>query len=173
MKKISFLFIFIIFNLSLFANVKLKAPDSFIKGEPYFFEFVAYGNSIDFPKIEKIDGFLVESLGTSRSLQIINGNYDEKISKKYKIVPNKAFTIPSFKFVVNNKNVYTKIKKVEIKTIKKTDSNNFDLTLKASKNELYVGEDLIVKLIFKYKKGLQITDLGLKNLILIIFGLKE
>ena len=86
MKTFKFLLIFLIFNITLFANVILKAPDSFIKGEAYYFEYEAFGSSVKFPKISKIDGYLVEDLGTSRSLQIINGNYDEKISKKYKIV---------------------------------------------------------------------------------------
>ena len=52
MKKISFFIIFLIFNISLFANVKLIAPDFFIKGESYIFEYEASGNSVKFPKIE-------------------------------------------------------------------------------------------------------------------------
>lgn len=163
MKQFKIFFILIFFNLFLFADVILKAPDSFIKGEPYYFEYEAYGNSVKFPDIEKIDGYLVEDLGTSRSLQIINGNYDEKISKKYKIVPRDSFTIPQFKFEINDQDVYTKAKDVVAKLVHKTTSENFDLTLKASKKELYVGEDLLVKLVFKYKRGLQITDLIFEN----------
>ena len=91
MKK---LIIFLIFlNISLLANVTLHSSNSFVKGEAFVFEFEAVGTSIEFPKIDKIDGYNVESLGTSRSLQIINGNYDEKLSKKYRIVPNSDFTI--------------------------------------------------------------------------------
>ena len=163
MKKISFFIIFLIFNISLFANVKLIAPDFFIKGESYIFEYEASGNSVKFPKIEKIDGYLVEDLGTSRSLQIINGNYDEKISRKYKIVPTKNFTIPKLKFEINDEEVFSESKNIVGKSVNKTTSNNFDLTLIPSKNSLYVGEDVVVKLIFKYKMGLQITNLGFEQ----------
>lgn len=163
MKQFRFFLILIFFNLSLYAGVKLHAPDSFIKGESYIFKFEAIGSSVKFPKITKIDNYLVEDLGTSRSLQIINGNYDEKLSKTYRIIPTKDFIIPSFSFTVNDEEIQSKEKKVIAKKIVKTDSNRFDLTLKPSKTSMFVGEDLIVKLIFKYKRGLQITNLGFEK----------
>ncbi len=154
---------FIFFNLSLFANVILHSADSFVKGESFIFEYEAIGSSVKFPEIKEIDGFIVESLGTSRSLQIINGNYDEKISKKFRIVPNKEFTIPSFTFIVNDEEVKTNEKQILQRKIAKTKSDNFDLTLTPSKSSLYVGEELLIKLIFKYKKNLQITNLGFEQ----------
>lgn len=163
MRKLFFIFSIFIFNSLLFANLILKAPDSFVKDESYIFEFEVSGSSIVFPKIENIDGFVVEDLGTSRSLQIINGNYDEKISKKFRIIPNKEFTIPSFEFTVDGEKVLSKLKSVKQIQIEKTTSDNFDLTLVSTKKELFVGEDLIVKLIFKYKRGLQITNLGFES----------
>lgn len=156
-------FLFFIFITSAFSNVTLKAPDSFIKNEPYVFEIEAVGSSIKFPEIKNIDNYLVEQAGTSRTLQIVNGNYDEKISKKYMILPKDDFEIPSFTFQIGNSEVKTEAKKIVQKKISKTSSNNFDLTLVPSKRELYVGEDLIIKLIFKYKRGTQITDLGFEK----------
>ena len=163
MKFIRFFLILIFFNISLIANVTLQSPNTFIKGESFIFEFEVVGSSVKFPKIEKIDGFIVESLGSSRSLQIINGNYNEKISKKFRIVPTKEFTIPSFTFSINGKEVNSQEKIIEEKVVTKTKSNNFDLTLSASKTSLYVGEDLLVKLVFKYRRGLQITNLGFEQ----------
>ncbi len=163
MKQLRFLFIFIYFNICLFASVTMQAPDSFVKGESYIFKFEAIGSSIDFPEIEKIDGYLVEDLGTSRSLQIINGNYDEKYSKTYKIVPTNNFTIPSFTFLINGKEVNSDEKNVSLQTVAKTSSPKFDLSLTPSKTSLYVGEEFLVKLIFKYKRGLQITNLGFEQ----------
>lgn len=154
--------IYLLFTTSLFANIVLKAPNNYIKDESFIFEFEVSGSLIEFPKIEKLDGFIVESLGSSKSLQIINGNYNQKIAKKYRIIPNKDFTIPSFDFIVDGKTLKSNPKKIFEQKIEKTNSNNFDLELKASKNSLFVGEDLIVKLIFKYRKNLQITDLGFK-----------
>lgn len=163
MKTSKYFFILILLNISLFANVILKSPDIFIKGEPFIFEYEAVGSSIEFPEIKSIDGYLVESIGSSRSLQIINGNYDEKIAKRFKLLPQNDFTIPSFIFKIDGKELKSQEKKISAKTITKTTSDNFDLTLKASKNELYTGEELLVKLIFKYKKDLQITNLGFEK----------
>ncbi len=160
MKKLFFFFSFILFPFFLQASVTLKAPDTFINGESYIFEYEAVGSSVDFPEIKQIDGFIVEDLGTSRSLQIINGNYDEKILKRFRIFPNKNFTIPSFIFKIDDKEVKSEEKKVIERKIQKTNSDDFDLTIAPSKKQLYVGESLIVKLTFKYKRGLKITNLG-------------
>ncbi|QKF82886.1 BatD family protein [Halarcobacter ebronensis] len=154
------LILFFLFLSSLYAEVLLKAPDSFVKGEAYFFELEVSGESLKFPKIEKIDDFVVQEQGTSKSMQYINGNYSEKYIKRYMIVPDKSFTIPSFKFIIDDKEVYTKSKSISEKRVDKTDSTDFDLTLIPSKTSLYVGEELNIKLVFKYKKDLQITNLG-------------
>lgn len=163
MKQFKFLIILIIVHISLLANVIVKAPNSFLKGESFIFKLEAVGSSIDFPKIEKIDGYIVEDFGTSRSLQIINGNYKEKYSRTYKIVPTNDFIMPSFTFLIDGKEVKTIEKKITAQKITKTSSSNFDLTLKPSKTSLYVGEELVVKLVFKHKKGLQITNLGFEQ----------
>lgn len=163
MKPIKYILFFLILSINVFASVNLKAPNSFIKGEPYYFDIEVSGSSIKFPKIEKIDNYIVESQGTSKSLQIINGDYNEKLTKRFKIVPSNDFTIPKFKFIIDDKEVYTEEKTVSLRTVNKTNSTNFDLTLIPSKDELYVGEDLVVKLIFKYKRDLQITNLGFEK----------
>ena len=166
MKNFRLIFIISIsffFNLTLLASVTLRSANTFTKGESFVFEYEAVGSSVKFPQIKEIDGFVVESLGTSRSLQIINGNYDEKISKKFRIVPNKEFVIPSFTFIVNDEEVKTEKKKIIEVKVSKTKSANFDLTLIPSKKSLYVGEDLLVKLVFKYKRDLQITNLDFEQ----------
>ena len=163
MKQIRYILIFVILSFNLFADVILKAPNSFIKGEAYYFSIEVSGSSIQFPKIEKIGGYIVENQGTSKSLQLINGDYNEKLTKRFKIVPSKTFTIPKLKFIVDGQEVYTQEKTITQKTVQKTDSTNFDLTIIPSKDELYVGEDLVVKLVFKYKKDLQITNLGFEK----------
>ncbi len=163
MKKFIIILIFVLFNVTVFANVILHAPNTFVKGEAYIFKFEVIGKSIEFPNFNKIDGFIVQDLGTSRSLQIINGNYTEKLSKTYKIEPTKDFIIPSFKFYIDGKENISQKKEVSQEEIKKTNSNYFELTLKSSNSEPYVGEDLIVTLVFKYKRGLQITNLGFEE----------
>ena len=154
------LIIIFILTLELFSSVKLNSANSFVKGEPFTFELEVTGSSIKFPKIEKIDSYVVQNLGTSRSLQIINGNYSEKISQKFQVLPQKDFEIPSFTFEIDGVEIQSPSKKITQRTVNKTISNNFDLQLKASKKEAYVGEDILLKLVFKYRKNLQITNLG-------------
>ena len=138
------LIIIFILTLELFSSVKLNSANSFIKGEPFIFEFEATGSSIKFPKIERIDSYVVQSLGTSRSLQIINGTYSEKISQKFQILPQKDFTIPSFSFEIDGVKLQSPSKKIVQETINKTISSDFDLQLKASKQKAYVGEDILL-----------------------------
>ncbi len=150
----------LIFNIYLSAGVILRAPNSFISGEAFIFEYELTGSSVDFPKIEKVDQYIVESLGTSKSLQIINGNYSEKVSKKYRIYPTNDFTIPSFDFEIDGKIEKSEEKKVTKSVALKTKSQQFDLTIQTDKKELFVGESTVLKLVFKYKRDLQITNLG-------------
>jgi len=159
MKSINILLLSILLSIKLFASVRLKSQDFFIKGETFIFKYEVSGSSVKFPKIDKIDNYVVQNLGTSSSIEVINGNRREKISKTYEIVPQNDFIIPSFTFNIDGKNIKSEVKKVVAKKISKTISNNFNLSLKASKNDLYVGEDLLITLVFKYKKGLQISDL--------------
>ncbi len=163
MKLLRYIFIFMLLNMGLFANVFLNSSNSFIKGEPFIFEFEVSGSKVEFPEIKKIDGYLVENIGTSKSLQIINGDYKEKIIKRYKILPTDNFTIPSFIFKIDGKEFKTLSKKIISEKVSKTTSDYFDLALVPSKKELFVGEELKVKLIFKYKKGLRITDLSFEQ----------
>lgn len=160
MKTIKILFLILFFNLYVFANVKIYAPKTFTKGESLVFSFEVVGEDIKFPKIEKIDNYIVENLGSSRSIQVINGDYSEKITRRYRLFPKKDITLPSFTFEVSGKEFKTEEIEIKSKKLSKTISPYFDLTLIPSKKELYVGDSLILKLLFKYKKGLQITDLG-------------
>lgn len=154
------LIIILILTLELFSSIKLNSANSFVKGEPFVFEFEVAGSSIKFPKIEKIDSYIVQNLGTSRSLQIINGNYSEKISQKFQLLPKKEFTIPSFTFEIDGSKIQSPTRKITQRRVAKTVSSDFDLQLKASKQKAFIGEDILLKLIFKYKKNLQITNLG-------------
>lgn len=149
--------------VSLFANVKITAPNSFLKDELYIFSIEVNGSNIVFPKIDNIDGNVVNEIGSSSSTNIINGRISKSIRKNYSLLASKEFTIPSLEFEVDGKSFFTKEKKVLQQKVEKTKSNIFDLTIKANKNELFVGEDFILTLIFKYRKDAQITDLNLSK----------
>lgn len=157
---ISFLFFI---NL-LFSDVILKAPSSFISGEALKF-VIEYSGSEEpvFPKIDKIDGFRVQSGGRANQISIINGNRSQTISQTYILYPNKDITIPSFEIKTSNNLFKTDPKKVIVNIPSKTKSNDFDLTLKVDKNSLYVGESFILTLKFKYRLGVNVLNMELNQ----------
>lgn len=161
MKKLIFSFLIFIFNISLFADAYLISPDNFIENEPFNFEIEGTGKSVEIPDIKDIDGNLVKNLGTSRTITSINGEVSTKIKKSFQIFPKEKFTIPSFDIKVDGKTFKTKEKVINRISPSKTVSNNYSFELIVDKNSLYVGESTLLRLKFKYRKDLQIVDLGL------------
>lgn len=98
--------------------------------------------------------------GSSSSISIINGQRSQKILQQYKFFPDRSVVIPVFKVLIDGKEYFTKIKEVRKIKVEKTKSKYIDFLLKVSKNELYVGEQTLFTLIFKYRKDLQVVDLG-------------
>ena len=150
--------IFILISI-LNANVILKAPNSFMKGEGIKFSIEASGSDISFPHIDDIDGFAVENAGTSNQITIINGKRTQKTVKSYIVYPDREIVLPPFTIEIDGRDHLTKKKKVSIRKIKKTKSNLFDFQIKANKSKAYIGEDIIFTLIFKNSKHSDIIDL--------------
>lgn len=74
-------FILIVFTSFLYGNVVVKSSDNFVLNENYVFEIEADGTDVEFPKIDKIDNYIVSNLGTSRTMTSINGNVVNKIKR--------------------------------------------------------------------------------------------
>ena len=144
----------------VYANISMHSPAKFYVGEPVIFTLEAIGNNILFPKIENIEGFIVTKNGSSSSLTIINGQRNQNLLQQYKFYPNKTIIIPSFKIIIDNKEYFTQKKEVKKINVQKTKSKYIDFTIDVTNKELYVGEQTIFTLIFKYRKDLQIVDLG-------------
>lgn len=163
MKKliVKFLFLQIFFLLNLFAQVNLNMPNSVIENEAFIFEIEVSGEDIKFPKLDIIDGNTVLELSSSTSTIINNNQISKKIKKTYSFYPKQDFVFPSLEFIIDGKQEITKAKNIVLKKAQKTVSDIFDLSIKASKEKLYVGENFILTIIFKYKKDAQIVDLFL------------
>lgn len=158
-KIILFLFLF----TSIYADVKLYTVDNFVENEAYDFTIEANGDNIKFPKIDKVDGNIVQNLGTSTSLTIINGKKNKSVKRSFRIFPTKNFILPSFDINIDGKTFSTKSLKVQKIKQKQTISKDYYLELKTQKDQLYVGESSIVTIVFGYKKDLNIVDLSLNK----------
>jgi hypothetical protein len=158
--KIFFLLICsLFFPLIAFAKVSLQAPTSFYQGDSVEFSISASGKDIKIPQIDTIEGFVVQSLGTSTQTNIINGARTDKYIKNYAFKPTKDITIPAFKIEINGKIETTKPFEIKMQKVEKTVSNEYDLTLSIDKKEVFVGEPIHLVLLFKYKKDLNIVGL--------------
>jgi len=158
-----FLFLLNIFVLSLFANVQLDLPNSVIKGEPLQFSLTVEGNDIQLPKLDTIASNSVNEISSSTSTNIINSTISRSIKKVYSLFPKKDFIFPSLKFIIDGKEYFTKEQKITLKDLQKTKSSIFDLSIKTDKDNLYINENFVLSLVFKYKKNANIVDLSFEK----------
>lgn len=150
----------LLFSLTILnASLILKAPAAFVSGDEVVFSIEAKGEDIEFPNISTIDGYILKKTGTSNQISIINNKRTQRIIQRYIFYPTSSVTIPKLKIIIDGKEKFTNPHKIVMKKVKKTRSKFFDLTIKANKNSGYVGEDIILTLIFKYSRYANIVDL--------------
>ncbi len=173
--KSIFKIVFIIFFIPvyLFSRVSLEAPDSFYKGEQVVFSISASGADVEFPAINKIDDYIVQNAGTSSSTSIINGVRNQSLKRTFAFRPTTTTTIPPFEIKIDGKIFKTKAKTIKAKAVEKTISPNYELIIDVDKKNLFVGESTVLKLIFKYRKDLQIVDLQFAKPTFENFWMKE
>jgi hypothetical protein len=161
MKIFKFIGLFFLFVSSLFGNVKLYLPsNTIVKNEAFNFILEAYGNDITFPNISLIDGQTVQEISSSTSTNVTNGKIAKKIKKTYSFYPMKDFILPSFEMQIDGKSYKTNEEKISIQKALKTQSLLFDFDIKTNNDNLYLGENFILTMVFKYKKNLDILDLS-------------
>jgi len=163
MKLIKIFFLFQFFILSLLANVNLYLNEKIILGEPLVFTIEISGEKVKFPDLSLIDGNVVQEISSSISTNIINGTVSKVIKKSYSLIPTKDFIFPSLEFEIDGKKFKTKEKNIVVEKVSKTKSDIFDLSINVDKNEFYVGENFILKILFKHKKDAKIVGLSLNK----------
>ena len=146
--KIVFLFLFI---LRLDASVEIICDDYYMEGEAIRFQLVAKGFDVIIPDITHIDGYLVENIKSSEEAVLINSRKANKVTKTYELFAKRDLTIPSFKITIDKRIERSKVKHIRLKKISKTRSENFDLQMSLNKSKVFLGEELLLKLLFRYK----------------------
>ena len=149
--KIGSLIVLLLLSLRLFASVSATLDTPIIyKGESAILNIKADGDDIEFPDIKKIGGFRILSSSTSQNITSINGRFNKSITKSYTFLPDKNVTIPPFHVKVDGKVYKTKALKLTVKSPSSAPKDeSVQLILKSDKNDVYVGENLKVDLIFK------------------------
>jgi hypothetical protein len=152
-----------IFIVSLFSNVQLNVPKEVVRGEALLFSLDITGNDITLPNMDTIASNSVQEVSSSTSTHIINTQITKRVKNIYSLYPSKDFLFPSLKFIVDGKEYIFKEQKIVLKNPQQTVSSNFELSLKANIKEIYVGENFVLKLLFKYKKNANIIDLSFEK----------
>ena len=85
-------------------------------------------------------------------MELLNMSFSKVIKKSYSLIPTKDFIFPSLEFEIDGEKFKTKEKNIVVEKVSKTKSDIFDLSINVDKNEFYVGENFILKILFKHKK---------------------
>ncbi len=149
----------VIFFSPLGANVKASLSQSLIlEGDEVSFIIEADGDSVKFPKIDNIDGYKISSRSSSRSMVLINGKMEKKLSKKYIFKPRKDLIIPSFDVEVDGEIYKSKPLKLVVKKEIKSKTPPFIFELKVNKDKVYIGEPIIATFIFKQRVDVDLAE---------------
>lgn len=160
---------------TLFAGVKATVDtDTIYSGDNVHYTISADGGDPQFPTIDSIDGYNILGVSTSKSVNIINGNYKSTVSKTYSFSPTNSVTIPSYEVSVDDKQYKTD--ELAIKVVKPTVSNtndNFSISLNMDKNDVYVGEPIRLDVKFKYKLDAKADKISISPLKINSFWIKS
>ncbi len=126
-------------------------------GEPAQLVIEASGDDIEIPRITKIAGYPVAGRSESESAISVNGNLTFKKVVELSFYPDQNVTIEPISVTIDGKEYKSEpIKLGVVKKIKKDDYVEF--SLKANKQEAYVGEPIILDMVLKIRRGLHIVN---------------
>jgi len=158
MKLVGKIALLIFLALNVHASIAYLSKSSIVLGESVVLVVGANGNDIEFPDINDINGFAINSTGMRQNTEIINGNVKKTIEKHYEFLPTKSMDIPSFEVIVDGKKEQTQILHLEV--VKATTKNSdFSLKMKVGKSEVMQFEAVPMEVIFKRAANEDVRDL--------------
>jgi len=162
--------IFILTPLFLLAaNLSIKVNKKTLNiGEELIITISAKGHDIKFPTLTNIAGIKIVGTSSSNNISIINGVMKEIVTRSYILYPKKDFTIPPLSVYIDGKEFKTKPINIKVTTPKQT-KGDYELYIKISKNNLYLGESAIFTIKFIQKKpaaSIQIQKPQIKGFLL-------
>jgi len=124
------------------------------------------GDNVKFPTIDKVGDYLVEDISTmtKSSYKIVNQQASQESIKQQTILftPDTNMTIPSFGVEVDGTKLYSKpIDIIVVDAQAPSSTNNtapFSLKMVQSKDEVYVGEPLLLSIYFSVASGVDLMD---------------
>jgi len=154
-------------------NVTARAgvsSQSIFVGEPIQFQIQVSGSETpDQPDLSALTDFHVKSTGggsnSSRSISIINGRRSENVQLGYvfnyelRARREGRLTIPAVAVIADGQTTHTQA--IVLNAQKPSETENFKLRLNLSKEQAYVGEQIVLEAIFYFRGNVDDTQLSI------------
>ena len=153
------LFLTVIGINSLYASVVATVDaTTVVRGDNVTLNLTIEGEDIQRPDIYKICDNPIISTSSQTTIQMVNGDYKKRHTLSYQFTPKKSCTIDSIEVNIDGKVEKTEPISLEVTTYKKDAKDDFELTFKVDKKDMYVGEPFHLTLIFKQRNGAEAVD---------------
>ncbi len=153
--------------------ISIDKPNA-TKGEVVSVQIKAKGNDIEFPSIKTITSSQVVGTSSSTSTSIVNTSITTTKTQTYQFVATKSGDIGPFDIKIDGKVLQTKILHIYVSKPKpSTKRDDFFVLLKTSKTDLFVGEDMVVDIVFKYKEEKDVRRIQIQEFIQNNFVIKR
>ncbi len=130
----------------------------FYPGDQVVLTLSSDAQQVVFPPIDQIAGNPVLYTSDAQNISIINNQRTRKISRSYVFKPSKSFTIPAYTLTTDASQQSTQPIKITLKTPSQAQpGDDYILQIKTDKQEIFLGDEIHLKVIFKSKKTLS-TD---------------
>lgn len=143
----------------LHASISASVDASNVEfGEQITYSLTLSGEDIKKPDIFSLCGEDVVATGSATSIQIVNGNYEKSYVLSYQFIASKSCTIEPIEIEIGGS--IHKTDSIDITVSKHVSSVNddFSLVLSSGTDELYVGEEFELTLLFRQKKSAKVVD---------------
>lgn len=159
------IFLISIINLSLWAQVSVSVnSDTVYPNEIVQYTITSDQENVVFPQLYDIAGYSVRGQASSKNIKVINGNVQIISSKTYSFAPSASCVIPPVEVKEGSKIVQTKPISISVqKPEPSSGGDDFVLEMIADKSDVYVGEEINLKMVFKQKLTAQASQIKLET----------
>ena len=156
-KKIFILFLFL--STAIYASVTARVEPSVVySGETASYILTISGGTVTKPNLTNICGNKIIATSSQTSIQMVNTEYKKSYILSYQFEPQKSCTIEPTAVKIDGKVEHSNPVKVIVKPAQQDKNAAFLLTLKSSKQSVFVGEPFRVDLELKQNKNASVVD---------------
>ncbi|QOP45257.1 protein BatD [Sulfurimonas paralvinellae] len=150
---------FILFTTAVYASVTARVePPVVHSGETATYILTISGEKVHKPVLNDICGNQILGTSSQTSIEMVNMDYKKSYVLSYEFAPQKSCTIEPVNVEVDGKTEKSNAVKVVVKPASQDKDAPFVLSLKPSKEELYVGEPFVLNLELKQSKNAAVVD---------------